>query len=354
MRELEWQISGIDKQIAAAERLGNKTTRTRELIRLHEQKTALVKELDGIRNKYEIPTYEKAPNLATNTTLSEFSVGVEKIVPTKKTQEKPKTEENTTPKEKTAELTELQRLQKENAEANTEFDRLVNSTEKVDPKTLEAARARKREAAAALEKHLSSETTTKPRETEAPKTESIKQKLSPEQIKTGKELGDKIKKFTRGEGPYTKVLWENGPNHMDIWGGLQITRHVEGGKFGLGRKETFSIEAKWSKPGEKFKAEELTSKLTPEQQSQLTKVMDSIARAEVHSRGNTTETSWVVDGVTHVKVVQTGFASDKVQTFEGTRSGDIYNGTLTRNDGRVLTWNFKITADRGHLDMVNA
>lgn len=65
--------------------------------------------------------------------------------------------------------------------------------------------------------------------------------------------------------------------------------------------------------------------------------MDSIARAEVHSRGNTTETSWVVDGVTHVKVVQTGFASDKVQTFEGTRSGDIYNGTLTRNDGRVLT-----------------
>ena len=34
MRELEWQISGIDKQIAAAERLGNKTswaTQTRKL-----------------------------------------------------------------------------------------------------------------------------------------------------------------------------------------------------------------------------------------------------------------------------------------------------------------------------------
>lgn len=43
-----------------------------------------------------------------------------------------------------------------------------------------------------------------------------------------------------------------------------------------------------------------------------------------------------IDGVTHARVVQTGFAGDKVQTFEGTRSGDTYTGTLTRNDGRVL------------------
>lgn len=64
--------------------------------------------------------------------------------------------------------------------------------------------------------------------------------------------------------------------------------------------------------------------------------MDGIAKAEIHTRANTTETSWVVDGVTQVKIVQTGFAGDKVQTFEGTRSGDTYTGTLTRNDGRVL------------------
>ncbi len=45
--------------------------------------------------------------------------------------------------------------------------------------------------------------------------------------------------------------------------------------------------------------------------------MDSIANAEVHSRGNTVETSWVIDGVTHVKVIQTGFTGgDGIQRFE--------------------------------------
>jgi hypothetical protein len=162
-------------------------------------------ELNALRGKYGVPDYGRAPNWASNLTLNEFSAGVEKNVPAKKTQEKPKTEEPA-PKGKPTELTERQRLQKENAEANTEFDRLVNSSEKVDPKALEAARTRKRETAAALEKHLSSETTAKTKEPEAPKIEPTKPKLTPEQIKTGKELGDKIKKFTRGEGAYAKVL----------------------------------------------------------------------------------------------------------------------------------------------------
>jgi hypothetical protein len=35
---IRMKIVGLDKQIAAAERLGNKTTKTRELIRLNEQK----------------------------------------------------------------------------------------------------------------------------------------------------------------------------------------------------------------------------------------------------------------------------------------------------------------------------
>ena len=82
MRELEWKISGFDTQIAAAERLANKTTKTRELMRLNGEKTALVKELNDIRTKYQIPTYDRAPTLATNTTLGEFTAGVEKsIVP---------------------------------------------------------------------------------------------------------------------------------------------------------------------------------------------------------------------------------------------------------------------------------
>lgn len=112
-----------------------------------------------------------------------------------------------TKSEKPAELTERQRLQKENAEANTEFDRLLLSTGKVDPKTLEAARIRKRDAAAALEKHLSSETSDRPKEPEGPKTEATKKPaLTVEQIKSGKELAEKVKKFTRGEEPYKKVL----------------------------------------------------------------------------------------------------------------------------------------------------
>ena len=81
--------------------------------------------------------------------------------------------------------------------------------------------------------------------------------------------------------------------------------------------------------------------------------MNSIAKAEVRSKGNTTETSWVVDGINHVKVVQTGFVWDKIQTFEGTRSWDIYNGTLIRNDGRTLEWNFRIGENGNgwkHLD----
>jgi hypothetical protein len=82
MRELEWKISGFDTQIAAAERLANKTTKTRELMRLNGEKTVLVKELNDIRTKYQIPTYDRAPTLATNTTLGEFTAGVEKsIVP---------------------------------------------------------------------------------------------------------------------------------------------------------------------------------------------------------------------------------------------------------------------------------
>ncbi len=80
MRELEWQIGGINKQIAAAERLTNKNTKTRELIRLNEQKTDLVNELNTIRNKYQVSTYEKSAELATNTTLNEFSAGVEKLI----------------------------------------------------------------------------------------------------------------------------------------------------------------------------------------------------------------------------------------------------------------------------------
>ncbi len=71
---------------------------------------------------------------------------------------------------------------------------------------IEAARARKRATADALEKYLSSQGPAKPSEPEAPKTEPTKPKLTPEQIKAGKDLGDKIKKFTRGEGPYSKVL----------------------------------------------------------------------------------------------------------------------------------------------------
>lgn len=79
-------------------------------------------------------------------------------------------------------------------------------------------------------------------------------------------------------------------------------------------------------------------------------------KGKVNKRGNTSETSWIIDGVTHVKVVQTGFASSRIQTFEGTRSGDIYTGTLNRNDGRILRGEFRInkTADRNHFDFVNA
>jgi len=51
-------------------------------MRLNGEKTALVKELNDIRTKYQIPTYDRAPTLATNTTLGEFTAGVEKsIVP---------------------------------------------------------------------------------------------------------------------------------------------------------------------------------------------------------------------------------------------------------------------------------
>ncbi len=221
----------MDKQIAAAERLRNKTTKTRELIRLNEQKTALVKELDSIRNKYQIPTYDRAPNLATNTTLGEFSAGVEKNVPAKKTQEKPKTEEPA-PKGKPTELTERQRLQKENAEANTEFDRLVNSSEKVDPKALEAARTRKRETAAALEKHLSSETTAKTKEPEAPKTEPKKapeaQKIAPE---VSQEMAYNVRNYLKGKGSFEHLRdangRQNGPNSIDLGNGVTLTRSIE-------------------------------------------------------------------------------------------------------------------------------
>ena len=63
---------------------------------------------------------------------------------------------------------------------------------------------------------MSSETPAKIKEPEAPNPAPKKPELTPEQIKTSKELGDKIKKFTRGEKPYSKVLGDNGPNHMDI------------------------------------------------------------------------------------------------------------------------------------------
>ena len=114
-----------------------------------------------------------------------------------KAKEKPKTEEPA-PKEKPAELTERQRLQKENAEANSEFDRLVNSPGGVDPKLLEAARTRKRNAAAALEKYLSSDTAAKKQEPEAPKIEPKKapeaQKIAPE---VSQEMALAIKDFTK-------------------------------------------------------------------------------------------------------------------------------------------------------------
>lgn len=63
-----------------------------------------------------------------------------------------------------------------------------------------------------------------------------------------------------------------------------------------------------------------------------------------------------IDGVTYARVVQSDFSNGKPQTFEGTVSNNVYTGTLTRNDGRILTGSFKIqeTADRGHFDMVNA
>jgi hypothetical protein len=54
---------------------------------------SLIAELNALRGKYGVPDYGRAPNWASNLTLNEFSAGVEKNVPAKKTQEKPKTEE---------------------------------------------------------------------------------------------------------------------------------------------------------------------------------------------------------------------------------------------------------------------
>jgi hypothetical protein len=80
MRELEGKISGVDQQIAAAERLANKSSKTIELIRLNGEKTILVNELNIIRTKYSVLDQSRAPNLATNLTASEFSSGVEKTI----------------------------------------------------------------------------------------------------------------------------------------------------------------------------------------------------------------------------------------------------------------------------------
>ena len=76
--------------------------------------------------------------------------------------------------------------------------------------------------------------------------------------------------------------------------------------------------------------------MTPEQQTQLTKVMDGLAKSVTEKYGNTTGTTWEIDGVKYAKITQTGFSGDKIQTFEGTVDGRIYTGTLIRNDGRVL------------------
>ena len=192
---------------------------------------SLIAELNALRGKYGVPDYGKAPNWASNLTLNEFSAGVEKTVATKKTQEKPKTEEPA-PKEKPAELTERQRLQKENAEANSEFDRLVNSPGGVDPKLLEAARTRKRNAAAALEKYLSSDTAGKKQEPEAPKTEPKKapetQKITPE---VSQEMAYNVRNYLKSKGSFEHLRdangRQNGPNSIDLGNGVILTRSIE-------------------------------------------------------------------------------------------------------------------------------
>lgn len=80
-------------------------------------------------------------------------------------------------------------------------------------------------------------------------------------------------------------------------------------------------------------------------------------KPNIDTRGNTIQKSWLIDGVLHVEVTQTGFANDKPQTFSGTCEWNVYTGTLSRNDGRVLKWKFKIGENGNgpnHLDFHRA